>query len=101
MIIAGELLKKAMELYEDGIAIPTILIGYRLAVAKAMEILYSISTDARDPDTLFGIAKTAMTGKGSDYAKDELAQLLVQAALKVEEGEKLDKLHSKLKKEKN
>ena len=91
VIIAGELLKKAMELYEDGIAIPTILIGYRLAVAKAMEILYSISTDARDPDTLFGIAKTAMTGKGSDYAKDELAQLLVQAALKVEEGEKLDK----------
>lgn len=91
VIIAGELLKKAMELYEDGITIPTILLGYRLAVAKAMEILYSISTDARDPDTLFGIAKTAMTGKGSDYAKDELADLLVQAALKVEEGEKLDK----------
>ena len=91
VIIAGELLKKAMELYEDGTAIPTILLGYRLAVAKAMEILYSISTDARDPDTLFGIAKTAMTGKGSDYAKDELADLLVQAALKVEEGEKLDK----------
>ena len=91
VIIAGELLKKAMELYEDGIAIPTILIGYRLAVAKAMDILYSISTDARDEETLFGIAKTAMTGKGSDYAKDELAKLIVQAALKVEEGEKLDK----------
>ena len=91
VIIAGELLKKAMELYGDGTAIPTILMGYRLAVNKAMEILYSISTDARDPDTLFGIAKTAMTGKGSDYAKDELADLLVQAALKVEEGEKLDK----------
>ncbi len=91
VIIAGELLKKAMELYEDGIAIPTILLGYRLAVTKAMDILFSISTDARDPDTLFGIAKTAMTGKGSDYAKDELAELLVQAALKVEEGEKLDK----------
>ena len=80
-----------MELYEDGIAIPTILMGYRLAVDKAMDVLYSISTDARDPDTLFGIAKTAMTGKGSDYAKDELAKLIVQAALKVEEGEKLDK----------
>ena len=91
VIIAGELLKKAQELYEDGTAIPTILMGYRLAVAKAMEILFDISTDARDKDTLFAIAKTAMTGKGSDYAKDELADLLVQAALKVEEGEKLDK----------
>ena len=91
VIIAGELLKKAQELMEDGTPVPTILMGYRLAVAKAMEILFDISMDARDKDTLFGIAKTAMTGKGSDYAKDELAQLLVQAALKVEEGEKLDK----------
>ena len=57
VIIAGELLKKAQELYEDGTAIPTILMGYRLAVAKAMEILFDISTDARDKDTLFAIAK--------------------------------------------
>ncbi|WP_297980076.1 thermosome subunit alpha [uncultured Methanobrevibacter sp.] len=91
VIIAGELLKKAQELIEDGTPVPTILLGYRLAVAKALEILFDISIDARDEETLFGIAKTAMTGKGSDYAKDELAELLVQAALKVEEGEKLDK----------
>ena len=91
VIIAGELLKKAQELMEDGTPVPTILMGYRLAVAKAMEILFDISMDARDKDTLFGIAKTAMTGKGSDYAKDELADLLVQAVMKVEEGEKVDK----------
>ncbi|MBR5502992.1 MAG: thermosome subunit [Methanobrevibacter sp.] len=91
VIIAGELLKKAQELIEDGTPVPTILIGYRLAVAKALEILFDISFDARDKDTLFGIAKTAMTGKGSDYAKDELAELLVQAVMKVEEGEKVDK----------
>lgn len=91
VIIAGELLKKAQELIEDGTPVPTILMGYRLAVAKAIEILFDISIDARDKDTLFGIAKTAMTGKGSDYAKDELAELLVQAVMKVEEGEKVDK----------
>jgi len=91
VIIAGELLKKAQELFEDGTPIPTILIGYRLAVNKALEILFNISLDAKDEETLINIAKTAMTGKGSDYAKEELAELLVKAVMKVEDGEKVDK----------
>lgn len=91
VIVAGELLKQAQKLIEDGNPVPTILIGYRLAVAKVLEIMENISIDAKDEATLLNIARTAMTGKGSDYAKDELAELLIKAVLKVEEGEEVDK----------
>lgn len=91
VVVAGELLKQAQKLIEDGNPVPTILLGYRLAVAKVLEIMENIAFDAKDEETLFNIAKTAMTGKGSDFAKEELADLLVQAVLKVEEGEKIDK----------
>ncbi len=91
VVVAGELLKQAQKLIEDGNPVPTILLGYRLAVAKVLEIMENIAFDAKDEETLFNIAKTAMTGKGSDFAKGELADLLVQAVLKVEEGEKIDK----------
>ena len=91
VILAGELLKKAQELYEDGTPIPTVLLGYRLAVDKALETLFETSIDADDEETLLGIARTAMTGKGSDYAKDELAELLVKAVQKVEDNGEVDK----------
>ena len=91
VILAGELLKKAQELYEDGTPIPTVLLGYRLAVDKALETLFETSIDADDEETLLGIARTAMTGKGSDYAKEELAELLVKAVQKVEDNGEVDK----------
>lgn len=91
VIVAGELLKQAQKLIEDGNPVPTIILGYRLAVAKVLEIMENISIDARDEETLLNIARTAMTGKGSDFAKDELADLLIKAVLKVEEGEEIDK----------
>ena len=91
VIVAGELLKQAQKLIEDGNSVPTILLGYRLAVAKVLEIMEEISIEAKDKDTLLNIAKTAMTGKGSEFAKEELADLLIQAVLKVEEGDEIDK----------
>lgn len=91
VIIAGELLKKAEELLEDGIHPTTIIIGYRNAVAKVHEILNDISLDAKDEDTLMKVAMTAMTGKGSEKAKEPLAKILVEAVMKVEEEGKVDK----------
>lgn len=91
VIIAGELLKKAQELIEDGTPAPTVIKGYRLAVAKALDILFDISLDAKDEETLINIAMTAMTGKGSEHAKDELAALLVKAVMNVEENGDVDK----------
>ena len=91
VIIAGELLKKAEELLEDGIHPTTIIMGYRNAIAKVHEILNDISLDAKDEDTLMKVAMTAMTGKGSEKAKEPLAKILVEAVMKVEEEGKVDK----------
>ena len=91
VVLAGELLKKAEELFEDGVHASTVLKGYRLALDKVMEILFTISIDAKDQDTLEKIAITAMTGKGADVAADKLAELIVEAALRVENKGKIDK----------
>lgn len=91
VVIAGELLSKAQELLEDGIATSVIIRGFRDATAKAIEVLNNIAIDAKDEETLKRVAKTAMSGKGSDYAKDHLADLIVEAALRVAEDNKIDK----------
>ena len=46
--------------------------------------------DADDRETLKKVAMTAMTGKGSDYAKDKLADLVVDAALRIAEDGEID-----------
>lgn len=91
VVIAGELLQKAQDLLEDGIATSVIVRGFRNATAKAIEILNSIAIDARDEETLKKVAMTAMTGKGSDFAKEQLADLVVEAALRIEEDGKVEK----------
>ncbi|MDR1721748.1 MAG: TCP-1/cpn60 chaperonin family protein [Methanobrevibacter sp.] len=91
VIIAGELLKKAEELLDNGIHASIIILGYEKALAKALEILNDISLDAKDEKTLLKVAMTAMTGKGSDVAKEPLAKLIVDAVLKVEEDGEVDK----------
>ena len=91
VIIAGELLKKAEELLDDGIHATTIVRGYRQALNKVYEILEDISIDSKDQNTLIDVAMTAMTGKGSEKAKKPLAELIVEAVLKVEEDGEVDK----------
>ena len=88
VVIAGELLSKAEELLEDGIATSVVVKGFRNATAKAVELLNKIAIDADDKDTLKKVAVTAMSGKGSDYAKEHLADLVVEAALRIEEDGK-------------
>ena len=88
VVIAGELLSKAEELLEAGIATSVVVKGFRNATAKAVELLNEIAIDADDKDTLKKIAVTAMSGKGSDYAKEHLADLVVEAALRIEEDGK-------------
>jgi thermosome len=90
VVIAGELLAKAEELLEDGIATSIVVKGYRNATEKAVELLGDIAIDADDEDTLKKVAVTAMSGKGSDYAKEHLADLVVKAALRIKEDGKSD-----------
>jgi thermosome len=81
VVLAGELLKQAEELLEQEIHPTVIAAGYRAAADKALEILkgLAISVSAKDDDLLRKIAVTAMTGKGSQSARDELAVMAVQA----------------------
>ena len=90
VVIAGELLSKAEELLDEGIATSVVVKGFRNATAKAVEILNDIAIGADDKETLKKVAVTAMSGKGSDYAKDHLAGLVVDAALRIEEDGKSD-----------
>lgn len=93
VIIAGELLKKAEELLEQEIHPTTLVIGYRNAAAKAQELLNQIAIDASDRETLQMVAMTAMTGKGTEKAREPLAKLVVDAVLQVEEDGEVDSDH--------
>ncbi len=85
VVLAGELLKQAEGLLDQEIHPTVIAAGYRAAADKSMEILKAISVtvSAKDEELLKKIAITAMTGKGSGTARDELANLAVQAVKSV------------------
>jgi len=91
VIIAGELLKKAEELLDMAIHPSIIVMGYREAAAKAQEILNLISSEADDRDTLLKVAMTAITGKGTEIARESLGELVVDAVMQVEENGEVDK----------
>ncbi len=81
VVLAGELLKKSEELLEQEIHPTIIAAGYRAAADKAIKILNEIAVkvSASDEEMLKKIAVTAMMGKGSGTARDELAELTVNA----------------------
>ncbi len=85
VVLAGELLKQAEELLEQEIHPTVIAAGYRAAADKSMEILkaLAVSVSVKDEDLLRKIAVTAMTGKGSQSARDELALIAVKAVKSV------------------
>jgi thermosome len=85
VVLAGELLKQAEGLLDQEIHPTVIAAGYRAAADKSMEILKAIAVNvsAKDEELLKKIAITAMTGKGSGTARDELANLAVQAVKSV------------------
>jgi thermosome len=81
VVLAGELLKQAEGLLDQEIHPTVIAAGYRAAADKSMAILKSIGVGVTvgDEKMLKKIAVTAMTGKGSQTARVELADLSVQA----------------------
>ena len=85
VVLAGELLKQAEELLEQEIHPTIIAAGYRAAADKSMEILkgLAVSVSVKDEDLLRKIAVTAMTGKGSQSAREELAAMAVKAVQSV------------------
>ncbi len=100
VVLAGELLKNAEALLDKEVH-PTVLAkGYRLAEAKAQEILDNMAEniDEKDEANLRKIAITAMTGKGAENAKEKLAEISVRAVKSVIEEGNVDKENIKLEK---
>ncbi len=92
-VLAGELLEQAEELLEQNVHPTNIATGYRMASEKAIELLRDIThTISEDDETaLLSIAKTAMTGKGTEGSKEKLAGIVVSAVKAVvdeEDGKK-------------
>ncbi|MEK6901399.1 MAG: thermosome subunit alpha, partial [Nanoarchaeota archaeon] len=88
VIIAGELLRKAEELLELNIH-PTVLArGYRLAEREAQKLLQAMAehVSVEEEEVLNNIAITAMTGKGAEANREQLAQLIVNAVKRVAES---------------
>ncbi len=87
VILAGELLKKAVDLIDSNIH-PTIIAGgYRLAAAKAQEVLDSVSTPVSidDKEALKLIAETSMISKSVSGSREALAELTVNAVTAIAE----------------
>ncbi len=87
VVIAGELLTKAQELMDQDVHASVIVNAYRAAAKKALEELDRIAKDVdpSDTKTLENIARTSMTGKAADVARDYLAKIAVKAAKQVAE----------------
>jgi thermosome len=82
-VFAGELLKVAEELLEQGVHPTVIVEGYTMAAKKSFEILDSIAikVPADERELLDNIAKTAMTGKWADTPEGKISDYAVDIVL--------------------
>lgn len=89
VILAGELLKKAEDLLDQGIHSTILAKGYRLAEGETQRLLKELAETVTIHDglKLKNIAITAMTGKGAEANKEVLAELVVEAAKGMAEGQ--------------
>ena len=90
VIIAGELLKKAIDMVDANVHPTIIASGYRLANAEAQKILVDVSKKVTIDDTalLKQIAETSMNSKQINSSKDFFSTLVVDAVKTImEKGE--------------
>ena len=86
VVLAGELLKNAESLLDQKVHPTMVAKGYRLAETKTQHVLQQIAQPVSlESETLLrNIAITAMTGKGAETNRGQLADLVVNAALHVQ-----------------
>lgn len=92
-VLAGSLLEKAEDLINKNVHATIIVDGYRRASEKAIKILREISTeiDPQNKKDLVRIARTTMASKMVSGQSEILANIAVDAVLKiVEETESVD-----------
>jgi thermosome len=87
VVVTGELLACAEKLLDQSIHSSIIARGYRMAAAKAQEVLEQVGKplSIKDKQTLKKIAGTSMTGKSVGGYKEYLADLSVNAVTQVAE----------------
>ncbi|QLH75703.1 MAG: TCP-1/cpn60 chaperonin family protein [Methanomassiliicoccales archaeon] len=87
VVLAGELLKKAVDLIDANVHPTIITSGYRMAANKAMEVLDSVAMEVgpEDRDTLIKIAQTSMMSKQVVGSKDLMGSIAVDAVTRVAE----------------
>jgi archaeal chaperonin len=90
VIIAGDLLRRAEGLLEQGVHPTTVARGYRLASEEATDVLESAAHPVEEQNLLVEIAQTAMTGKGAEAAKQALSELVVRAVRAVRDEDEGD-----------
>jgi len=85
VVLAGELLKRAEMLLDQGLHPTVINAGFRKAEEKAMKVLAEIAkpVDLKDTETLRKIAVTSMRGKSLGGAFDHFAEIAVDAVNQV------------------
>jgi thermosome len=97
-VLAGSLLEKAEDLVNKNVHATVIVDGYRRASEKAIKILRDISTeiDPQDKKDLVRIARTTMASKMVSGQSEILANIVVDAILKiVEETESVESSSTK------
>ena len=87
VILAGELLKKSIDLIDANVHPTIITAGYRMAANKAMDVLDSVAikVEPKDRATLLKIAKTAMMSKSVSGSKELMAAVSVDSVSAVAE----------------
>ena len=87
VVLTGELLKRAEELIDQKIHPSTVITGYRRALDIALNKLGEIAKPIKleDKDTLKKIMNTSLGSKSLGFATDHIADLAINAVLKVVE----------------
>ncbi len=87
VVLAGELLKKSVDLVDANVHPTIITNGYRLAAIKALEVMDSVAMDVgpNDRETLVKIAQTAMMSKQVVGSKELMGDIAVDAVRRVAE----------------
>jgi thermosome len=87
VVLAGELLKKSVDLVDANVHPTIITNGYRLAAIKALEVMDSVAMDVgpNDRETLVKIAQTAMMSKQVVGSKELMGDISVDAVRRVAE----------------
>ena len=97
-MLVGKLLENAEKLLDKRIHASVIVKGYKIAAEKANVILNEISLPVNNREILRRIARTSMTGRGSDGNKDMFAELIVKSVERIGEGREIDLNNIKIEK---